>query len=108
MTFPTELKYTADHAWIRLEGDIATVGITDFAQEQLSDIVYVEVIKTISDLFMPMSGEVLTFHEALIKKPEMVNTDPYGEGWMIQIKISAPQEWDNLLSASDYQSLINA
>ena len=126
MTFPTELKYTADHAWIRLEGDIATVGITDFAQGQLSDIVYVEVetvgstlakdtifgtveaIKTISDLFMPMSGEVLTFHEALIKKPEMVNTDPYGEGWMIQIKISAPQEWDNLLSASDYQSLINA
>lgn len=126
MTFPTELKYTPDHAWIRLEGDIATVGITDFAQEQLSDIVYVEVetvgstlakdtifgtveaIKTISDLFMPMSGEVLIFHEALIKKPEMVNTDPYGEGWMIQIKISAPQEWDNLLSASDYQSLINA
>ena len=126
MTFPTELKYTPDHAWIRLEGDIATVGITDFAQEQLSDIVYVEVetvgstlakdtifgtveaIKTISDLFMPMSGEVLIFHEALIKKPEMVNTDPYGEGWMIQIKISQPQEWDNLLSASDYQSLINA
>jgi len=126
MTFPTELKYTPDHAWIRLEGDIATVGITDFAQEQLSDIVYVEVetvgntlakdtifgtveaIKTTSDLFMPMSGEVLSFHEALVKKPEMVNTDPYGEGWMIQIKISAPQEWDNLLSASDYQSLINA
>ena len=101
MTFPTELKYTSDHAWICLEGDIATVGITDFAQEQLSDIVYVEVetvgstlakdtifgtveaIKTISDLFMPMSGEVLTFHEDLIKKPEMVNTDPYGEDWMM-------------------------
>ena len=126
MDYPTELKYTPDHTWVRLEGDIATVGITDFAQQQLSDIVYVEVetigntlakdtifgtieaIKTTSDLFMPMSGEVLTFHEALIKKPEMVNTDPYGEGWMIQIKISAPQEWDNLLSASDYQSLINA
>ena len=126
MDYPTELKYTPDHVWVRLEGDIATVGITDFAQQQLSDIVYVEVetigntlakdtifgtveaIKTTSDLFMPMSGEVLTFHEALIKKPEMVNTDPYGEGWMIQIKISAPQEWDNLLSASDYQSLINA
>lgn len=122
----TELKYTADHAWIRLEGDIATVGITDFAQEQLSDIVYVEVetvgstlakdtifgtveaIKTISDLFIPMSGEVLTFHEALIKKPEMVNTDPYGEGWMIQIKITTPEEWNSLLSASDYQKLINA
>ena len=126
MTFPTELKYTPDHAWIRLEGDIATVGITDFAQQQLSDIVYVEVetigntlakdtifgtveaIKTTSDLFMPMSGEVLSFHEALIKKPEMVNTDPYGEGWMIQIKITTPEEWNCLLSASDYQKLINA
>ena len=102
------------------------MGITDFAQQQLSDIVYVEVetigntlakdtifgtveaIKTTSDLFMPMSGEVLTFHEALIKKPEMVNTDPYGEGWMIQIKITTPEEWNSLLSASDYQKLINA
>ena len=126
MDYPTELKYTPDHTWVRLEGDIATVGITDFAQQQLSDIVYVEVetigntlakdtifgtveaIKTTSDLFMPMSGEVLTFHEALIKKPEMVNTDPYGEGWMIQIKITTPEEWDSLLSASDYQKLINA
>ncbi|WP_315423472.1 glycine cleavage system protein GcvH [Capnocytophaga sputigena] len=126
MDYPTELKYTPDHTWVRLEGDIATVGITDFAQQQLSDIVYVEVetigntlakdtifgtveaIKTTSDLFMPMSGEVLTFHEALIKKPEMVNTDPYGEGWMIQIKITTPEEWNSLLSASDYQKLINA
>ena len=126
MDYPTELKYTPDHTWVRLEGDIATVGITDFAQQQLSDIVYVEVetigntlakdtifgtveaIKTTSDLFMPMSGEVLTFHEALIKKPEMVNTDPYGEGWMIQIKITTPEEWNSLLSASDYQTLINA
>ncbi len=126
MEFPPELKYTPDHIWARLEGDIATVGITDFAQQQLSDIVYVEVetigntlakdtifgtveaIKTTSDLFMPMSGEVLTFHEALIKKPEMVNTDPYGEGWMIQIKITTPEEWNSLLSASDYQKLINA
>ena len=126
MEFPPELKYTPDHIWARLEGDIAKVGITDFAQQQLSDIVYVEVetigdtlakdtifgtveaIKTTSDLFMPMSGEVLTFHEALIKKPEMVNTDPYGEGWMIQIKITTPEEWDSLLSASDYQKLINA
>ena len=126
MDYPTELKYTPDHTWVRLEGDIATVGITDFAQQQLSDIVYVEVetigntlakdtifgtveaIKTTSDLFMPMSGEVLTFHEALIKKPEMVNTDPYGDGWMIQIKITTPEEWNSLLSASDYQKLINA
>jgi glycine cleavage system H protein len=126
MDYPTELKYTPDHTWVRLEGDIATVGITDFAQQQLSDIMYVEVetigntlakdtifgtveaIKTTSDLFMPMSGEVLTFHEALIKKPEMVNTDPYGEGWMIQIKITTPEEWNSLLSASDYQKLINA
>ena len=126
MEFPPELKYTPDHIWARLEGDIVTVGITDFAQQQLSDIVYVEVetigntlakdtifgtveaIKTTSDLFMPMSGEVLTFHEALIKKPEMVNTDPYGEGWMIQIKITTPEEWNSLLSASDYQKLINA
>ena len=126
MDYPTELKYTPDHTWVRLEGDIATVGITDFAQQQLSDIVYVEVetigntlakdtifgtveaIKTTSDLFMPMSGEVLTFHEALIKKPEMVNTDPYSEGWMIQIKITTPEEWNSLLSASDYQKLINA
>ena len=126
MEFPPELKYTPDHIWARLEGDIATVGITDFAQQQLSDIVYVEVetigntlakdtifgtveaIKTTSDLFMPMSGEVLTFHEALIKKPEMVNTDPYGEGWMIQIKMTTPEEWNSLLSASDYQKLINA
>ena len=126
MDYPTELKYTPDHTWVRLEGDIATVGITDFAQQQLSDLVYVEVetigntlakdtifgtieaIKTTSDLFMPMSGEVLTFHEALIKKPEMVNTDPYGEGWMIQIKITTPEEWNSLLSASDYQKLINA
>jgi glycine cleavage system H protein len=126
MEFPPELKYTPDHIWARLEGDIATVGITDFAQQQLSDIVYVEVetigdtlakdtifgtveaIKTTSDLFMPMSGEVLSFHEALVKKPEMVNSDPYGEGWMIQIKITTPEEWDSLLSASDYQKLINA
>ena len=126
MEFPPELKYTPDHIWARLEGDIATVGITDFAQQQLSDIVYVEVetigdtlakdtifgtveaIKTTSDLFMPMSGEVLSFHEALVKKPEMVNTDPYGEGWMIQIKITTPEEWNSLLSASDYQKLINA
>ena len=126
MEFPPELKYTPNHIWARLEGDIATVGITDFAQQQLSDIVYVEVetigdtlakdtifgtveaIKTTSDLFMPMSGEVLSFPEALVKKPEMVNADPYGEGWMIQIKITTPEEWDSLLSASDYQKLINA
>ena len=126
MNLPEELRYTAEHLWVRAEGDLFYAGITDFAQQQLSDIVYVEVetvgntlakdtifgtveaIKTTSDLFMPMSGEVLTFHEALIKKPEMVNTDPYGEGWMIQIKITTPEEWNSLLSASDYQKLINA
>ena len=119
-------RFTPEHLWVRKEGEVYYAGITDFAQQQLSDIVYVEVetigntlakdtifgtveaIKTTSDLFMPMSGEVLTFHEALIKKPEMVNTDPYGEGWMIQIKITTPEEWNSLLSASDYQKLINA
>ena len=121
-----DYRFTPEHLWVRKEAEVYYAGITDFAQQQLSDIVYVEVetigntlakdtifgtveaIKTTSDLFMPMSGEVLTFHEALIKKPEMVNTDPYGEGWMIQIKITTPEEWNSLLSASDYQKLINA
>ncbi len=126
MNFPSDLKYTKDHAWVRREGNTATVGITDFAQRELSDIVYVEVetvgetlpqdtifgtveaIKTVSDLFMPMSGEVIAFNEPLIRKPEVVNTDPYGEGWMIQIAMSAPEEWDTLLSAEEYRQLIDA
>ncbi|WP_314281399.1 glycine cleavage system protein GcvH [Capnocytophaga leadbetteri] len=126
MNFPSDLKYTKDHAWVRREGHTATVGITDFAQRELSDIVYVEVetvgetlsqdtifgtveaIKTVSDLFMPVSGEVIAFNEPLIRKPEVVNTDPYGEGWMIQIAMSAPEEWDTLLNAEEYRQLIDA
>lgn len=126
MNFPSDLKYTKDHAWVRREGHTATVGITDFAQRELSDIVYVEVetvgetlsqdtifgtveaIKTVSDLFMPVSGEVVAFNESLIRKPEVVNTDPYGEGWMIQIAMSAPEEWDTLLTAEEYRQLIDA
>ena len=126
MNFPSDLKYTKDHAWVRREGHTATVGITDFAQREWSDIVYVEVetvgdtlpqdtifgtveaIKTVSDLFMPVSGEVIAFNEPLIRKPEVVNTDPYGEGWMIQIAMSAPEEWDTLLTAEEYRQLIDA
>ena len=126
MNFPSDLKYTKDHAWVRREGNTATVGITDFAQRELSDIVYVEVetvgetlpqdtifgtveaIKTVSDLFMPVSGEVIAFNRPLIRKPEVVNTDPYGEGWMIQIAMSAPEEWDTLLTAEEYRQLIDA
>ena len=126
MNFPSDLKYTKDHAWVRREGHTATVGITDFAQRELSDIVYVEVetvgetlsqdtifgtveaIKTVSDLFMPVSGEVIAFNEPLIRKPEVVNTDPYGEGWMIQIAMSFPEEWDTLLTAEEYRQLIDA
>jgi len=126
MNFPSDLKYTKDHAWVRREGHTATVGITDFAQRELSDIVYVEVetvgdtlpqdtifgtveaIKTVSDLFMPVSGEVIAFNEPLIRKPEVVNTDPYGEGWMIQIAMSIPEEWDTLLTAEEYRQLIDA
>ena len=126
MNFPSDLKYTKDHAWVRREGHTATVGITDFAQRELSDIVYVEVetvgetlpqdtifgtveaIKTVSDLFMPVSGEVIAFNAPLIRKPEVVNADPYGEGWMIQIAMSAPEEWDTLLTAEEYRQLIDA
>ena len=124
MNIPAELKYTKDHEWVRIEGDIATVGITDFAQGELGDIVYVEVdaldenvereavfgtveaVKTVSDLFAPLSGEVIAFNEALEDAPEAVNSDPYGEGWMIQIKFSDRAEIDELLSDSDYKALI--
>jgi len=126
MQFPSELKYTQEHLWARLEGDTVTVGITDFAQQSLSDIVYVEVetvgdkiakdslfgsmeaIKTVSDLFMPMTGEVLAFNEDLNQHPEVVNTDPYGEGWMIQVRVTRPEEWDELLTAEQYKELIDA
>jgi glycine cleavage system H protein len=126
MNIPSELKYTKDHEWVRVEGDIATVGITDFAQGELGDIVYVEVetldetleaeevfgsveaVKTVSDLFLPLSGEIIEFNEALEDAPESVNSDPYNEGWMIKIKFSNPSEIDNLLSVEAYKELIGA
>ncbi|TXN37068.1 glycine cleavage system protein GcvH [Flagellimonas hymeniacidonis] len=126
MNIPAELKYTKDHEWIKIEGDVAKVGITDFAQGELGDIVYVEVetldetldkdevfgtveaVKTVSDLFLPLSGEIVEFNEALEDEPEKVNTDPYGEGWMIKIKISDASEVDTLMSDDDYKALIGA
>ena len=122
MNFPTNVKYTKEHEWIRLEGDVAYVGITDYAQEQLGDIVFVdiptegetlaadevfgtiEVVKTISDLFLPVTGEILEQNEALADQPELVNQDPYGEGWLIKIK---PADFDSLLDAEAYKALIN-
>jgi len=126
MNIPSELKYTKDHEWIKLDGDIATVGITDFAQSELGDIVYVEVetldetldkdaifgtveaVKTVSDLFLPLSGEIIEFNEALEDAPEKVNSDPYGEGWMVKIKISDSSEVDGLLSAAEYKEVVGA
>ena len=126
MNIPSELKYTKDHEWVKIDGDIATVGITDFAQGELGDIVYVEVetldetldkeevfgtveaVKTVSDLFLPLSGEIVEFNEVLEDEPEKVNTDPYGEGWMIKIKISDSSEVDGLMSDEDYKALIGA
>jgi glycine cleavage system H protein len=124
MNIPTHLKYTKDHEWVAVDGDVATVGITDFAQGELGDIVYVEVetldetlameevfgtveaVKTVSDLFLPVSGEIIEFNEALESEPEAVNSDPYGAGWMIKIKMSDPAELDDLLSDADYAALI--
>lgn len=126
MNIPSELKYTKDHEWIKVDGDIATIGITDFAQSELGDIVYVEVetidetldkeevfgtveaVKTVSDLFLPLSGEIVEFNEALEDAPEKVNSDPYGEGWMVKVKMSNSSEVDELLSADDYKELIGA
>jgi glycine cleavage system H protein len=126
MSIPANLKYTKDHEWVSLEGDIATVGITHFAQKELGDIVYVEVetldqtlekdevfgtveaVKTVSDLFLPLSGEIIEFNEALESNPEIVNSDPYREGWMIKIKISNSAEIDSLLSSESYKELIGA
>ncbi|MCL4148023.1 UNVERIFIED_CONTAM: hypothetical protein GTU68_037290 [Idotea baltica] len=126
MNIPSELSYTKDHEWIRVEGDVATIGITDFAQGELGDIVYVEVetvdetmekeevfgtveaVKTVSDLFLPLSGEIIEFNEALEDEPEKVNTDPYGEGWMVKVRISEPSEVGDLLSASEYKTLVGA
>lgn len=124
MSLPADLKYTKDHEWVRIEGDTATVGITDFAQGELGDIVYVEVetegetldreevfgtveaVKTVSDLFLPLTGEITEFNTALESEPEMVNEDPYGKGWMIKIKFTDESELDSLLSAEAYQELI--
>ncbi len=126
MNIPEELKYTKDHEWVKIEGDTATVGITDFAQGELGDIVYVDIetvdetiaqnevfgsveaVKTVSDLFMPISGEIIEFNELLEDAPEKVNTDAYGDGWMIKIKISEPSEIENLLDASGYKEIIGA
>tara|TARA_B100001063_G_scaffold220462_1_gene225347 strand:- start:287 stop:664 length:378 start_codon:yes stop_codon:yes gene_type:complete len=124
MNIPKELKYTKDHEWVRVDGDIATIGVTDFAQGELGDIVFVEIesveetldteevfgsveaVKTVSDLFMPIAGEVLEFNEALEADPELVNNDPYGEGWMIKVKMSDVSEIENLLSDEAYSNLI--
>jgi len=124
MNIPAELKFTKDHEWVRIDGDILTIGITDFAQSELGDIVYVEVdtidekldaeevfgtveaVKTVSDLFVPVSGEVIEFNEALEDSPEMVNDDPYGKGWMIKLKCDDLSEIENLLSATEYKELI--
>lgn len=124
MNFPSELKYTAEHEWLRLEGDHAIIGITEFAQKELGDIVFidipsigtvvnsgavfgsVEAVKTVSDLFMPVEGEVVELNHALESSPELVNTDPYGKGWMVKVKISDIQSVAGLLSADDYQKLV--
>ena len=126
MNIPSNLKYTKDHEWVSLEGDVATVGITDFAQSELGDIVYVEVetldqtlekdevfgtveaVKTVSDLFLPLSGEIIEFNEDLERNPETVNSDPYGKGWMVKVKISDQSQWDELLDSAAYGALIGA
>jgi len=126
MSVPANLKYTKDHEWVSIDGDIATVGITHFAQKELGDIVYVEVetldqtldkdevfgtveaVKTVSDLFLPLSGEIIEFNDDLESNPESVNTDPYGAGWMIKVKIANPAEIDSLLSSESYKELIGA
>lgn len=126
MNIPSELKYTKDHEWVKIDGDTATVGITDFAQGELGDIVYVEVetldetldkdevfgtveaVKTVSDLFLPLSGEIVAFNESLEDEPEKVNSDPYGEGWMIKVKFNNPDEVAQLMSDADYKELVGA
>ena len=126
MNIPEDLKYTKDHEWVKIEGDTLTIGITDFAQGELGDIVYVEVdtldesldeeavfgtveaVKTVSDLFMPVAGEIVEFNQILEEEPEKVNDDPYGEGWMIKIKVTDSTDLDSLLNADDYKSLIGA
>jgi len=124
MNIPADLKYTKDHEWVRVDGDTAIIGITDFAQSELGDIVFVEIetegetlgkedvfgsieaVKTVSDLFMPISGEVAEFNEELEANPEVVNSDPYGDGWMVKVSISDASELDDLLTAEAYEDLI--
>ena len=126
MNIPTNLIYTKDHEWVSVDGEIATVGITDFAQKELGDIVYVEVetldqtldkdevfgtveaVKTVSDLFLPMAGEIIEFNEELERDPELVNTDPYGKGWMVKVKVSDASQWEDLLDSDAYAKLIGA
>jgi glycine cleavage system H protein len=126
MNIPSELKYTKDHEWVKIEGDVATIGITDFAQRELGDIVYVDVdtldetidkdevfgtveaVKTVSDLFMPLTGEIIEFNEGLEDNPEKVNTDPYGEGWMIKVKITETSEIEHLLNSDAYKEVVGA
>jgi glycine cleavage system H protein len=126
MNFPDNLKYTKDHEWIRVEGSFAYVGITDFAQRELGDIVYIDVeklneevereaifgtieaVKTVSDLFMPVSGTILEVNKDLESAPESVNQDPYGKGWMIKLKLSNPAEVDDLLTSAAYKELVQA
>lgn len=125
MNLPENLKYTKDHEWALIEGDIAIIGITDFAQKELGDIVFVEIetvdetlaqeeifgtveaVKTVSDLFMPLGGEIIEKNPALEDSPELINKDPYGEGWMIKVKMLNPSEANNLLSAAEYKALID-
>ena len=126
MNFPEELKYTNDHEWVRVEGTVAYVGITDFAQHELGDIVYIEIdtlgkevsredqfgtveaVKTVSDLLMPITGKIAELNKKLDTNPELVNSDPYGDGWMVKIEISDSSQIDKLLSASDYKALVGA
>jgi len=126
MNILADLKYTKDHEWVKLEGSIAIIGITDFAQSELGDIVYVEVetldesldqdevfgtveaVKTVSDLFLPMSGKIIELNEALDQEPELVNSDPYGKGWMIKVEVSDPSQYDGLLDAGAYEELVSA
>ncbi|HPF65694.1 glycine cleavage system protein GcvH [Lentimicrobium sp.] len=126
MNIPSNLKYTKDHEWIKIEGDTALVGVTEYAQGELGDIVFIEVetvgetldqhetfgtieaVKTVSDLFLPVSGEILEFNDALNSAPELINKDPYGEGWIIKLKFTNPAEADELLDAAAYGELIGA
>ncbi len=126
MNIPEELKYTKDHEWVRIDGDFLVVGVTDFAQKELGDIVYIDVdtegetleiesvfgsieaVKTVSDLFMPVAGEIVAFNENLEDNPDLVNTDPYGEGWMVKVIPTNPNQLDTLLSSNDYKALLDA